>query len=85
MSKRTIIFNTLELRVEFEYIPGEPQERYSGDLDGYPGSDSKVEISSVYIRVNGNYSVPLTSFIEESGLIYKLEEQLKKEIEEEND
>ena len=78
--KRDITFKTLELRVEYTYFPGEPQEKYSGDLDGYPGSESKVEISSVYIRV-ANHTIILTSFFEEAGLIYQLEEQLIQEIE----
>ena len=85
MSRQVITFNTLEVHVEYIYIPGESQERYSGNLDGYPGSTPKVDISSVYLRVNKNYTVSLTSFFEETGLIYKLEDQLLKEIEEEND
>jgi len=85
MSKKDITFNTLEIRVEYTYTLAEPQQKHSGDLDGYPGSDSSVEISDIYLRVNGNYTVKLLSFFEESGLIYKLEEQLKKELDEEND
>lgn len=80
MSKKDITFNTLEVTVEYDYIPAEPQQKYSGDLDGYPGADSKVEISSVYIHQLFQSDIPLTSFFEESGLMYKLEEQLKKEL-----
>jgi hypothetical protein len=88
MSKRNVTFNTLEVMVEYDYIPAEPQQKYSGDLDGYPGADSKVEISSVYIhqfypRFEDDMS--LTSFFEESGLMYKLEEQLKQEIDKGDD
>jgi hypothetical protein len=82
--KRDITFKTLELRVEYSYFPGEPPYKYDADLAGYPGSDDKIEISSVYIRIT-NHTVNLTSFFEETGLIYTLEEQLLKEIHEEND
>jgi len=78
MSKRTITFNTLEVTVEYDYIPA-----VLPDNDN-PGADSKVEISKVYISVYMQ-NIPLTSFFEESGLIYKLEEQLKKELDEEDD
>jgi hypothetical protein len=84
MSKRSITFKTLDVTVEYEYIPGEPPDKYDGDMAGYPGIDSKLEISSVYIRLR-KAILPLTSFFEESGLIYKLEEQLKKELDEEDD
>jgi hypothetical protein len=82
--KRDITFKTLGVRVEYTYFPAEPPYKYDADLAGYPGSDDKVEISSVYIRVT-NHTVSLTSFFEETGLIYALEEQLLKEIHEEND
>lgn len=82
MQKRTIVFKTLELTVEYEYFKGEPQEKYSGDLDGYPGSDPSVDIASVYIVVKRN-QVPFLSFLEETGLIYKFEEQLLSELNDE--
>lgn len=78
MSKKAMTFNTLCIKVDFQYIPAEPSD---GD---YPGADSKVEISEVYFWLRP-VKIPLTSFFEESGLMYKLEEQLKKELDEEDD
>jgi len=81
---RDIIFKTLEVCVEYTYFPAEPPYKYDGDLAGNPGTDAKVDISSIYIPMADN-RVILTSFFEETGLIYALEEQLLKEIHEEND
>ena len=82
--KRDITFKTLEVRVEYTYFPVEPPYKYDADLAGNPGTDDKVDISSISIR-NRVMTIPLTSFFEETGLIYALEEQLLKEIREEND
>ena len=82
---RDITFKTLEVRVEYTYFPAEPPYKYDGDLAGNPGKDDKVEISSVQIRIYKNTRKCITSFFEETGLIYALEEQLLKEIHEEND
>jgi len=81
---RDIIFKTLEVCVEYTYFPAEPPYKYDGDLAGNPGSDAKVDISSISIR-NRVMTISLTSFFEETGLIYQLEEQLIKEIQAEND
>jgi hypothetical protein len=78
MSTRDITFNTLEVTVEYDYTPAVPSDNDN------PGDDSKVEISSIYIYLR-EAILPLTSFFEESGLIYKLEEQLKKELDKDND
>jgi len=81
---RDIIFKTLEVCVEYTYFPAEPPYKYDGDLAGNPGTDAKVDISSIYLRLL-NITIGLTSFFEETGLIYQLEEQLIKEIQAEND
>ena len=69
--RKSITFLTLEIEVEFDYQPEEKQVRYYPDGSGYPGCDAKVEISNIYFKGDD-----VTSFFEESGLIYRIEEQL---------
>ena len=69
--RKSITFLTLEIEVEFDYQPEEKQVRYYPDGSGYPGCDAKVEISNIYFKEND-----VTSFFEESGLIYKVESEL---------
>ena len=66
--KQSIKFKTLEVEVEFDYTPLEEEVKYYENGDGYPGCNSKLEISNVYYCKND-----ITSFFEETGLIYLLE------------
>lgn len=74
--KTLLTFKTLPLEVEFDYIPGEERVNNYGDGSGYPGSPASVEISNIYtnIFVTKEWNFDITSFFEENGLIYKLEE-----------
>jgi len=74
--RKSITFLTLEIEVEFDYQPEEKEVRTLSNGDpGYPGYPASVEISNIYFKGDD-----ITSFFEESGLIYKLEEQILTEI-----
>jgi len=74
--RKSITFLTLEIEIEFDYQPEEKEVRTLSNGDpGYPGYPASVEVSNVYIG-----KTDITSFFEEIGLMYRLEEQILKEI-----
>lgn len=80
--RTTLTFKTLPLEIEFEYIPGEERTMNYGDGNGYPGCGPKVDIARIYFK--DYYSdINITSFFEETGLIYEIEEAILNELEKE--
>ena len=44
-----ITFGEVEMDVEFDYQPGEPEERYHSDGGGYPGCGAEIIITSIEV------------------------------------
>ena len=75
MSKISIGFKELDVEVEYDYQPEEKEVRYYSDGSGYPGCAASLEICNVW-----HEGVDITAFFEEAGLIYQLEEQVMKNL-----
>lgn len=71
MSEISLGFKDLDVKVEYDYQPEEPQVRYYKDDSGYPGCDASLEVSKVF-----HQGVDITAFFENVGLIYDLESEI---------
>ena len=78
--KTLVNFKTLDVEVSFEHFPPEPPIKMYENGDGYPGSQEKIEISTIEYKGEN-----ITSFFEETGLIYQLEAELLTQINSEQD
>ena len=74
--KRTIIFKSLEMIVDYHYYPAERCIKYDSNLEGYPGYPSTVLINNVF-----HAKEEINKFIDEMDWWSTLEELIR-EIEE---
>ena len=72
--EKTINYRGLELEVEFDYQPEEPEVRYYPDGSGYPGSAEEITVSKV--SLNG------TDITELFDNFTELEEEISQQMEE---
>ena len=76
METHTINFKDVELEVEGNYIPSEPEQMYDANMTGTPGEPHKFEIEKVNTK---DSEVNIVSFIEAFGGLEELEEQILEE------
>ena len=75
-NRETVIFEEIELEVEFDYQPEEPEERYDSNMTGYPGCPEEISITK--IEFDGRDLTWLLMFYEDE-ILEALEEQRPQE------